>query len=365
MKAKKAKQNLPSDSQASTSEKQAINFKQGYFLKGNTLEALPSDLLLPVLPVERKFKTAKELEQLVLRNGKTLFGQQTFIVLMPKKTAASFGKESVPNSFLLDVGDLARPKFYFLDIMLAKQSFFGYVFPRLTKFFSYFKSQETIDKLCELISKDKEVRKELLAKMKPADIPLYLKAAVLGRPFILLVMDGDGMKELPEVMETYSSTWQLVKPVLIRKYASNGKTICIMSPSFSEIHSNGKKRLAGIPLTEADHLKDTSENVREIYNKVKAELLKINNQLQFNSQKYYISLRKNKNLAFFHFSSKRISLVVMNPEKDTKKQIKHHEVKTLTEKVQKFWNGPSCTIKIENVQHLNEVIALLKKLITA
>jgi predicted transport protein len=98
---------------------------------------------------------------------------------------------------------------------------------------------------------------------------------------------------------------------------------------------------------------------------MQADLLKVDKGLQFNPQTYYISLRKDRNLAFFHFSGKRISLVVKNPEKNTRKQIKHHEVKTLTEKVQKFWNGPSCTIVIENDNHLNEVITLLKKMIAA
>jgi predicted transport protein len=98
---------------------------------------------------------------------------------------------------------------------------------------------------------------------------------------------------------------------------------------------------------------------------MKTDLLKIDKSLQFNPQTYYISLRKDRNLAFFHFSGKRISLVVKNPEKETRKQIKHHEVKTLTEKVQKFWNGPSCTVVIESDKYLYEVIVLLKKLITA
>ena len=64
-----------------------------------------------------------------------------------------------------------------------------------------------------------------------------------------------------------------------------------------------------------------------------------------------------------NIGKKRISLVVVNPEAETRKNIKHHEIKTLTEKVQKFWNGPSCTIIIENTDKLNEVINLLKKLV--
>lgn len=102
-----------------------------------------------------------------------------------------------------------------------------------------------------------------------------------------------------------------------------------------------------------------------LYQSDQQQKIKKDSTLQFNAQKYYVSMRKNRNLAFFHFSRKKISLVVMNPDNATRKVIKHHEVKTLTEKVQKFWNGASCTIVIEGMKHINEVISLLKKLVAA
>src|SRR5260221_8056958 len=250
--------------------------------------------------------------------------------------------------------------------MLAKQSFFGHVFPRITKFFSFFKNEENIDKFFALLSKDKAVMKELQAKMKPEDIPYFLKVAITARHSILLVMDSE-MKEIPEMVETYSDTWQKVKPILIQKYASNGNTFCTVSPPFTLVNrSNRKERKVRekITYTEENHLENTSDDMRAVYAKLQSDLLKIDAGLKFNPQKYYISLHKNRNLAFFHFSRKKISLVVMQPEKDTRKIVKHHEVKTLTEKVQKFWNGSSCTIVIEDAKHLNEITGLLKKLIT-
>jgi len=53
----------------------------------------------------------------------------------------------------------------------------------------------------------------------------------------------------------------------------------------------------------------------------------------------------------------------MNPEDDTRENIKHHVIKSLPVSVQKFWNGASCTIIIENSVNLDEVIDLLKKMI--
>ncbi len=54
----------------------------------------------------------------------------------------------------------------------------------------------------------------------------------------------------------------------------------------------------------------------------------------------------------------------MHPEEETRRVITHNFVKTLAPSVQKFYNRPSCAIIVENTEHLDEVVSLLKKLIT-
>lgn len=111
---------------------------------------------------------------------------------------------------------------------------------------------------------------------------------------------------------------------------------------------------------EEDHLKNVSENVKVIYLKIKNALIKADKTLLFNSQKYYISLKKNKNIAFFHFSKKKLSIVIMQPEKEIRKKVKHHLIRSLAPSVQKFWNGECATVVIENRKYFQEVISLLK-----
>ena len=53
----------------------------------------------------------------------------------------------------------------------------------------------------------------------------------------------------------------------------------------------------------------------------------------------------------------------MQSDVETKKEITHHHVKTLTAGVQKFWNGPSCAVIIETTEYLEEVKTLLRKLV--
>mgnify|MGYP006953759458 CR=1 FL=1 len=54
----------------------------------------------------------------------------------------------------------------------------------------------------------------------------------------------------------------------------------------------------------------------------------------------------------------------MQSDTETRNEIKNYPIKTLTAGVQKFWNGPSCAIMIDNADHIDEIKNLLKKLIS-
>ncbi len=53
----------------------------------------------------------------------------------------------------------------------------------------------------------------------------------------------------------------------------------------------------------------------------------------------------------------------MQSDEITRKEIISHSVKTLSPGVQKFWNGPSCAIIIEDIVNIEEINMLLNKLI--
>lgn len=363
MKTKKAAPTAVQVSHGLPEQTESFILKNAYLLQDDILLPLAADHVLSVTPAERKFKTARELEDLVYTNRKTLFGQHVFMTGQSTIGQLIFNKEYEPSGFLLDMSDPIKPRFFIIDIALNEENFYRNVLLKVTMFFSIMKREGSIDKLCDFIAKDKMIRKELQALMEPASIQSYLKNAITSHPNILLVIDSEA-KELSILHEIYFEKWHTVKSMLMRKYGSKNSVICTVNPPFNQlINHKEKKKRENAPVSEEYHLEKTNDVIKNAYNSIKSELLKADSQLQFNPQKYYISLKKNKNVAFFHFSRKNISLVVMNPEKETRKSIKHYAVKTLTEKVQKFWNGPSCTIVIEDAFHLKEVTNLLKKLI--
>jgi hypothetical protein len=54
----------------------------------------------------------------------------------------------------------------------------------------------------------------------------------------------------------------------------------------------------------------------------------------------------------------------MLPEKEIRKRLKHHEIKSLSEGVQRFYNGPCAAVTISDSRRLDEVISLIKYLVT-
>jgi predicted transport protein len=314
-------------------------------------------------PVEIKFKSDKELEQLVLTNSKTFFEENALLF----NDKSEFKDERFPDKFLLDFSNPEKPRIYLIEVILPEQNF-GKCFVRITHFFALLRNKrnhgELIQKLNDVIDSNKELKKELETRIpKDVEIPGFLSTLLDSRPFVLLISSGE-KSELSLFVETYIETWgKMLKTLIIRKYSNEEETTYPMSPAFADLLKNDKSKPEIVKCTEEDHLLATSETVRNIYNEIKEALLKADDSIEFNAKKIYISVRKNKNLAFFHLR-KKISLVVMNPEDDTRKQIKHHEIKSLPPSVQKFWNGPSCTIILENSANLAEVINLLKKMIT-
>ena len=313
-------------------------------------------------PVEQKFKNEKEFTELLLSGSKILFGDQTLLLDATRSPLSCY--------LLLDFSETGDFKFYILHISHSKQNFWE-LFERITLLFTLLSQGDYSDVMLEIveavIGDDKGLKKELETLAGDMELDEYLFTA---KPYILLFTDQE-KPELIQIAATYSSNWgKYVKPILLKKYEDDGKLYCLSSPLLEELEFNDKperpeKQVTGkkTKSTESDHLESASDTIKTVYKKMKSDVLDEDGSIEFNAKQYYISMRKNKNLAFFHIRKNLISLVVLNPEEETKKHIKHHEVKTLTEKVQKFWNGASCTVVIENGDHIEEVIALLKKII--
>jgi len=321
---------------------------------------------------EYQYGLENELEKEIVDNYHLFFGKHTIYIDAKRKIESKALGGTIPDGFLFDFSDKEEPEFYIVEVELKSHDFFNHIFPQITKFFAFFKNRKSqadlVEKIFSIINTDMESKKEFKKYLGEKEIYKSIKDAIDNSQNILLVID-DKKDELPEIMETYSDTWgKMVKVLILKKFVHANEFIYLIEPDFENIEygyaeSVDKAEREEIEYTEEFHLEGVNDEIKATYFKIKENLLEINKDLVFNPQKYYISIKHNKNIAFFQFRKKKIRLVVMLPEDEVRLKIKNHSVKHLSEGVQKFWNGPSCEIIIDNKENMDEIINLLKSLI--
>lgn len=323
--------------------------------------------------IEQQFKSETEFENIIVENSKLFFGNSSIFIDTKKKIDSKFLGGTVPDGFLIDLSDIDNPEFYIVEVELASHDFYKHIFPQLTKFFSFFKNSQSISELVEkiftIINSNPEYKRNLKALIKSQEIYKYLKDLIENSHNILLIIDGE-KEELPEIMETYTDTWgSMVSLVIVKKFKYKDEIIYSVHPDFNDIQYGDaetttlKRSNKIFLLTEEEKLNQTSQLAKEAYLKIKSEILKLNGELIFNPQRYYLSVSYVRNIAFYKFRRKKIRVVLMLPENEIRELIKHHTIIPLSASVQKFYNGPCCAVDIIDSEHLDEIIEAFKILI--
>lgn len=301
-----------------------------------------------------------------------LFGENTILIDVKRKIGTQFLGGIIPDFFLIDLTDKGNPEFYLGEVELASHEFFRHIFPQITKFFAFFKNptsqKELIEKIYNLINLDDNIKTEIKSRIGPTEIYKFLNDMIEDSQNILLILD-DEKEELPEITETYTDTWgKIVKQLVLKRFVSGDEIILSLSPDFENIESvelivdeeEGDEDIESVQkYTEEYHLEAVSSEVKDIFTRFKETLSSRIENVVFNSQRYYISIRKKRNFAYFKIKRKKIRIVVMAKEDFVKTKISNHQIKTLSEGVQNFYNDDCCEIIIEENKKLDEIINLL------
>jgi len=299
-----------------------------------------------------KYMIEKDFEDELVSSSKMLFGKSTVYINAKKKIDSKSLGGAVPDGFFFDFSDQTDPQFYIVEVELSEHNFYNHIFPQITKFFAFFKNsrlrKSLVDKLFSVVSADETLRNELKKYLGPLEVYKFLSDIIESSQNILLVADGP-INELPEIMDTYTDTWgKMVRFLEVKKHCSGADTIYTVDPDFETLQYEGDKEPEEeepeeLPkYSESFHLEDAKQNIKEVYGQIKSIATKIDNTLIFNPQKYYISIKGNKNIAFIKFRVKKIRFVVMMPESEIRKYIQKHAVASLSAPVQNFLQRSMC-----------------------
>ncbi|WP_299463555.1 DUF5655 domain-containing protein [uncultured Microscilla sp.] len=323
---------------------------------------------------ENVFAKEQTFEQLIVDQATTLFGTQTLWVDTKKKLDTKALGGVIPDGFLLDLNDPENPEFYIVEVELAKHSFYGHIFPQITKFFAFFKNPESQSKLVEklygIFDQDKTLYQKLKGFIGKREVFKFLKDMLDNSQNILLVLDAP-KPELPEIMATYTDTWdKMVKVQLLKVYRSSHskEQILMLSPPFEaldvadlsdDVSTVAPSDQVALSYNASYHLDNASAEVQDTYKEFQSKLIDKIPDLNFNYQKRYISLRKKRNFAYLKIRKSKINLVAMLNETNIRQKIQHHPISSLSDSVQRYYNGDCARIDFHNAQHLDELVDLL------
>jgi hypothetical protein len=322
---------------------------------------------------EIKFLTEAIFEDDIVTASSELFGNNIVFINPKKKIESKSLGGVIPDGFFFDFNDPTDPQFYIVEVELVSHSFFNHVFPQVTKFFAFYKNtrlqKSLVDKLFAIIDMDRELRTAFKRFLGKKEIYKFLSDVVETNQNILLIADGS-FKELSEITDTYTDTWgKLVKFLEIHKYVSGKSTIYTIAPDFDTIQyiepsiDVEESSDEGITYTEEFHLEDVSKETRDVYQHLKNIAIEKDDGLVFNPQKYYISIRANKNIAYLKIRKKKVRFIAMLPENNISSIVSYYSIAPLSQVVQNYYNGPCAAVDFNDISHENEMIELINALI--
>jgi len=322
---------------------------------------------------EEIFELESDFEEDIIKNSKNLFGNKIVFINPKKKIVGKFLGGTIPDGFFFDFNDPNDPQFYLVEVELISHSFYNHVFPQITKFFAFYKNaklhKDLVEKLFVLIDKDQELLTSFKMFLGRKEVYKFLSDVIDSSQNILLITNGS-FKEIPEIMETYTDTWgKIVKCLEIKKYVNNKNVIYTITPDFeniqyieTELETVDEESENG-QFSEEHHLDDVTDQTKSIYQAIKDITLAGNRKFIFNPQKYYISIKGDKNIAFLKITKKKVRIIPLLPVVKIREIVKNYPIVELSTGVQDFYNGECAAITIDNLKHVDEIESLINSTI--
>ena len=316
------------------------------------------------------FKTENDFEREIIKKSNIFFGQNSLYIDVKKKLSTETLGGVIPDGFLIDFQNTEDLKFYIVEIELSSHSFNSHIFPQITKFIAFIKNTNNksllIDEMYRIINENK-VYKEIVNKFSNTnDIYKFLNDLIKHSENILVIID-DEKPEFSEISKTYSEWRDLVKVIIIQKYNNSDDIVYYMEPEFEELDYFQSFEIDNNVsiLTEEQQLDSVKCGVKDLYNKLKHSLLDKIPNLVFNPQKYYISLRTNKNHVYIKGKKRWLDLVIMKEEDKVRRIIENCEIKTLSASVQKFYSGSCTSVRLNKENQIKEIVHCINVMINS
>lgn len=203
-----------------------------------------------------------------------------------------------------------------------------------------------------------EYNESLKHNLKRGDVDWSQSKVIFIAPtFTDFQIQSSNFKDLPiELWECKRFENNIVVINPIKKSSS--------APSISHVQTNSDSKLSKVAkevkvYTEMDHLEDTSDEVKELYESFKTAILNLSPNIEVSATKLYIAFKKGRNITDIRIQKKGLKLWI-NLAKG-----KLDDPKKLTSDVSNVghWGNGDYELKVENTHNIEYIMSLIKQAI--
>lgn len=143
---------------------------------------------------ECEFNDENELESIIVKESKNIFGQKSIYINAKRKIGTHFLGGGISDGYLFDFGDDKYPKFYLVEVELKSHDYKRHIHDQLMRFSAFYDSSyykdKLIDELYEIVRGDQFIRDEFIKHSGNQEIYKSIKEMINNCRNILIVING-------------------------------------------------------------------------------------------------------------------------------------------------------------------------------
>lgn len=234
-----------------------------------------------------------DLEKIIEKNYKYIFGEESFYFNFKKKLKSKSGIGSIPDGYLIVFN--STPEWYILEVELASHPLYDHIIPQLTKFNRGIEGVSTkkslIDMFYDEIKKNPILEARVKEKIGSGEVYKFISDLISDKPSIIIVIN-ERTSELEEAIRDIRGDVKILEFKIFRREGiSEEIDAYLFNPviDFKNIEKSFESKPEFI-ISEYSNKKNILPEGLKIYKEYKnisleAEIIE-NNKIKFNGKIY-------------------------------------------------------------------------------
>lgn len=231
-----------------------------------------------------------DLEKIIEKNYKYIFGEESFYFNFKKKLKSKSGIGSIPDGYLIVFN--STPEWYILEVELASHPLYDHIIPQLTKFNRGIEGVSTKKSLIDMFYDEIKTNPILEARVKEkigsGEVYKFISDLISDKPSIIIVIN-ERTSELEEAIRDIRGDVKILEFKIFRREGISEEIDAYLFNPVINL-KNMEKSSEHKPISERSNNKSILPVGLKIYKEYKnirleAEIIE-NNKIKFNGKIY-------------------------------------------------------------------------------